>query len=219
MVVVGRYKSSLSRGSLRFGSTEMSWDCYCFGLRESGIDHFNGMETSMEMLKPYSTACQQLSYYSWYGMVFLFTKRLLKYDIDKMPELSGSATEVSKFQNGAYYASLRWEDMASGMLWFTGRVAELNKPSEYLAPSCSWRLDTHTKISQRRSLCPFSCFASVTWSTRAMIHTERLSRLGSIYPRLSSSWSSVKPQTGGGSMTMAWTRHWGSPTWMFLILR
>ena len=28
--------------------------------------------------------------------------------------------------------------MASGMLWFRGRAAELNKPSEYLAPSWSW---------------------------------------------------------------------------------
>ena len=128
----------LSRRSLRFGSTEMSWDCQCFSLQESGTDHCNGMRISMELLKPQSTFSNPLSYYSWYGMVSLFTKRLLTYDTDKLPALSGLATEVAKFQNGTYHAGLWWEDMASGMLWFRGCVAELTEPSAYLAPSWSW---------------------------------------------------------------------------------
>ena len=128
----------LSRRSLRFGSTEMSWECQCFSLHESGTDSFNGMSTSMELLKPSSTASSPLSYHSWYTMVFLFTARHLTYDTDKLPALSGLATEVAKFKNGTYYAGLWWEDMASGMLWFRGIAAELNKPSKYLAPSWSW---------------------------------------------------------------------------------
>ena len=128
----------LSRRSLRFGSTEMSWDCQCFSLHESGTDHYNGMRISMELLKPQSTVSSPLSYRSWYRMVSLFARRLLTYDTDKLPALSGLATEVAKFKNGTYYAGLWWEDMASGMLWFRGRAAELNKPSEYLAPSWSW---------------------------------------------------------------------------------
>ena len=128
----------LSRRSLRFGSTKMSWDCQCFSLHESETDHFNGLSISMELLKPYSTALSPPSYSSWYTMVFMFTDRLLTYDTDKLPSLLGLATEVAKFQNGTYYAGLWWEDMASGMLWFRGCAAELNKPSEYLAPSWSW---------------------------------------------------------------------------------
>ena len=128
----------LSRCSLRLGSTEMSWDCQCSSLHESETDHYNGMRIPLELLKPHSTASGPLSYYSWYGMVSSFTKRLLTYDTDKLPALSGLATEVAKFQTGTYYAGLWWEDMASGMLWFRGRAAELNKPSEYLAPSWSW---------------------------------------------------------------------------------
>ena len=128
----------LSRRSLRLGSTEMSWDCQCFSLHESETDHYNGMRIPLELLEPHSTASGPLSYYNWYGMVSLFTKRLLTYDTDKLPALSGLATEVAKFQTGTYYAGLWWEDMASGMLWFRGRAAELNKPSEYLAPSWSW---------------------------------------------------------------------------------
>ena len=127
----------LSRRSLRYGSTEMLWDCQCFRLHESQTDHYNGLSTSMELLKPYSTAFSPLSYSRWYTMVFLFTKRALKYDTDKLPSLLGLATEVAKFQNGTYYAGLWWEDMASGMLWFRG-IAELNMPSTYLAPSWSW---------------------------------------------------------------------------------
>ena len=128
----------LSRRSLRFGSREMSWDCQCFGLRESQTDHRNSMRASMELLRPSSTAAMPLSYDSWYHMIFSFTKRLLKYDTDKLPALSGLATEVAKFQNGTYYAGLWWEDMALGMLWFKSAAVELNKPSEYLAPSWSW---------------------------------------------------------------------------------
>ena len=71
-------------------------------------------------------------------MVSSFVRRRLTYDTDKLPALSGVATEVAKFHDGTYYAGLWWEDMASGMLWFRGRTAELNKPSEYLAPSWLW---------------------------------------------------------------------------------
>ena len=128
----------LSRRSLRFGSREISWDCQCFGLRESQTDHRNSMRTSMELLKPRSTASMPLSYDSWYHMISSFTRRLLKYDTDKLPALSGLATEVAKFQNGTYYAGLWLEDMARGMLWSKSAAVELNKPSEYLAPSWSW---------------------------------------------------------------------------------
>ena len=128
----------LSHRSLRFGSTQMSWDCQCFSLNESETDHYNGMHISTELLKPQSTISSPLSYHSWYGMVSSFAGRILTYDTDKLPALSGLATEVAKFQDGTYYAGLWWEDMASGMLWFRGRAAELNKPSEYLAPSWSW---------------------------------------------------------------------------------
>ena len=127
----------LSRRSLRFGSTEMSWDCQCFHLRESRIDAYNPSKISMEVLRPYLTASRPPSYYSWYTMVFFFNKRLLTYDTDKLPSVLGLATEVARFQNGTYYAGLWWEDMASGMLWFRG-WPELKKPSEYLAPSWSW---------------------------------------------------------------------------------
>ena len=128
----------LSRRSLRFGSREISWDCQCFGLRESRTDHDNSMRTSMDLLNPRSTASMPLSYDSWYDMIFSFTRRLLKYDTDKFLALSGLATEVAKFQNGTYHAGLWWEDMARGMLWSKSVAVELNKPSEYLAPSWSW---------------------------------------------------------------------------------
>ena len=128
----------LSRRSLRFGSTQMSWDCQCFSLNESGTDHYVGIRISMELLQPQSTISSPLSYDAWYAMVSSFVRRRLTYDTDKLPALSGLATEVAKFQNGTYYAGLWWEDMASGMLWFRGRAAELNKPSKYLAPSWSW---------------------------------------------------------------------------------
>ena len=128
-------EQGLSRRSLRFEKKEMSWDCQCFSLHESETDHYDGLRFSLELLKPHSTASSPLSYHSWYGMVCIFTKRLLTYDTDKLPALSGLATEVAKFEKCTYYAGLWREDLASGMLWFRGRAAELNNPSEYLAPS------------------------------------------------------------------------------------
>ena len=134
----------LSRRILRFGSTEMSWHCQCISMDEADSSYGMSPHTSMELLKPQSTIFSPLSYDSWYTMVFLFTRRRLTHDTDRLPALSGLATEVAKsrngtyFRNGTYYAGLWWEDMASGMLWFRDPVAELNKPSEYLAPSWSW---------------------------------------------------------------------------------
>ena len=52
----------LSRRSLRFGSTEILWDCQCFSLHESQSDHYNGLSISMELLKPISTACSPSSH-------------------------------------------------------------------------------------------------------------------------------------------------------------
>ena len=128
----------LSRRILQFGSTRISWDCQCWMLHESEPDEFKFLSISMELLRPHKTCFGLLSYANWYKMVSLFTKRLLTYDTDKLPSLLGLATEVAKFANGTYYAGLWWEDMASGMLWFRGGAAKLNKPSEYLAPSWSW---------------------------------------------------------------------------------
>ena len=68
----------------------------------------------------------------------MFTGRTLRYDTDKLPALSGLATEVAKFKQGIYYAGLWWEDMATGLLWYRGCASELEKPSAYLAPSWSW---------------------------------------------------------------------------------
>ena len=90
----------LSGRSLRFGSTEMLWKCQCFSLQESETEHYDGIYAFVESQKPQSTDSGSLSYYSWYQMVFLYTKRLLTYDTDKLPALSGLATEVAKFQNG-----------------------------------------------------------------------------------------------------------------------
>lgn len=128
----------LSRRSLRFGSTEMSWDCQACSLHEAGPIYSDAPRTPMELLKPYSTVSGPCSYSSWYEVVTLFTERLLTYDTDKLPALWGLATEVARFQRGRYYAGLWGEDMASGMLWFRGHIAELKKPSQYLAPSWSW---------------------------------------------------------------------------------
>jgi hypothetical protein len=44
------------------------------------------------------------------------SERQLTYDTDKLPALSGLATEVAKFETGTYYAGLWWEYMAPGML-------------------------------------------------------------------------------------------------------
>ena len=128
----------LSCRSLRFGSKEMSWDCQCISWVESQADHWERMCNAMESLKPLSTASGTLSYYNWYEMAFSFTARQLTYDTDKLPALSGLATEVAKFRGGTYCAGLWWEDMAWGLLWYKRTGFELTKPSEYLAPSWSW---------------------------------------------------------------------------------
>ena len=128
----------LSRRSLRFGSTKISWECQCFTWYENEVDCSNDLSFSMELLKPHSTASSPTSYASWYQMVVLFTTRLLTCDSDRLPALLGLATEVAKFDNGTYYAGLWWEDMAFGMLWFRSDAAKLKKPSDYLAPSWSW---------------------------------------------------------------------------------
>ena len=128
----------LPQRTLQFGSTEISWECQCTKSHESQTDHYSGISHSTLLLKPYPTDSGGFSYSSWYTMVFMFTGRALRYDTDKLPALSGLATEVAKFNQGTYYAGLWWEDMASGLLWYRGCASELDKPSAFLAPSWSW---------------------------------------------------------------------------------
>ena len=145
-------------------------------------------------------------------MVFLFTKRLLSRETDKLPSLLGLATEVAKFQNGTYYAGLWWEDMASGMLWFRGCAAELNKPSQYLAPSWSWASFSGWTLIYEDHLVnitlPDVVFRECYLEYKSDDPHGAIKSVGSIYPHLSSSWSSVKPQMCGGTKTRVWTGYW-----------
>ena len=128
----------LPQRTLQFGSTEISWACQCIDLHESEIDPYNGISNSIALIRLDPTDSGIFSYISCYSMVLEYTDRVLTYDTDKLPALSGLATEVAKFKNGIYNAGLRWEDVASGMLWYRGGASKLKKPSEYLAPSWSW---------------------------------------------------------------------------------
>lgn len=78
-------------------------------------------------------------YKCWYYIIRQYSTRYLSYPSDKLPALSGLATEIQFYTKDGYLAGL-WEgDLARGLLWAASGQDRLQRPTEvYRAPSWSW---------------------------------------------------------------------------------
>ncbi|KAI9773031.1 MAG: hypothetical protein M1839_002232 [Geoglossum umbratile] len=132
----------LSRRILYYTKNRLYWECQTlttsedcklmihknlrFGIINNGI-------TTVKM----GTQGLQL-FNQWYLMVDSYTARKLTKDRDKLPALSGLATELQKRTHGHYLAGLWAEHLHNGLLWQAGDVKLTLPFSGPRAPSWSW---------------------------------------------------------------------------------
>ncbi len=87
----------------------------------------------------------------WYDIVEQYTQRELRYGTDKLPALSGIATQYQEMTTDVYLAGLWKSDLSRGLLWRTPNLRhqqdlqnsseksrEASRPAIYRAPSWSW---------------------------------------------------------------------------------
>ncbi|OQO07418.1 hypothetical protein B0A48_07115 [Cryoendolithus antarcticus] len=73
---------------------------------------------------------------SWYSLLFIYCRRYLTNQHDKLPALSGFAHEMARLSPDKYIAGLWLADLANGLLWYPD--VEASRCSYYRAPSWSW---------------------------------------------------------------------------------
>lgn len=76
----------------------------------------------------------------WKLLVFQYTSRLLSYQSDRLPALSGLAKRFKRYEMGEYYAGLWEKTFAEQLLWgvFDDARFARNRAKEYVAPTWSW---------------------------------------------------------------------------------
>lgn len=87
----------------------------------------------------------------WRSILEAYSKKLLTNPTDRLPALSGLASEIHKVTNAEYLAGIWREDIFKGLAWHIPSYAWENpspvSPSqEYIAPSWSWAAAKHEFI-------------------------------------------------------------------------
>lgn len=138
----------LSRRILHFNSQELVWECKTAQTCECG--QLEGTEKNIfENLL--SNRAQTWNENSWRMLVSNYTRLELTYNADRLPALSGIASQI--FQESDYLAGLSREFLLSDFGWFIHRDASHPVSRQLGAPSWSWA----------------SVNAPVTWNTDGSI--------------------------------------------------
>jgi hypothetical protein len=148
----------LSPRTVHFSKEQMFWQCRTCALGEGDVENvefnywpsydFQNNKAFLSNRLPDWTDMQQRSgdgwiqrpeFYSiqtqWLRIVNEYCKRLLTYESDTLPALSGCATSFCSFTKDMYLAGIWLSDLSRGLLLST----EDSKPSRsYQAPSWSW---------------------------------------------------------------------------------
>ncbi|KAH8900567.1 HET-domain-containing protein, partial [Thozetella sp. PMI_491] len=76
---------------------------------------------------------------AWHLIVTNYSKRLLTFDTDRLPALSGLAKAFSESASGGTYLAGLWStSLLDDLTWCNTNRQESKYPSTYLAPSWSW---------------------------------------------------------------------------------
>jgi hypothetical protein len=149
----------LSPRVLFYGS-RMVWQCNTCQVSDGGIDDWSydvrsmgnarlgqaisrtrlpGTELSSGADSADDTNTDKTEMYRlWYAAVHEYSYRALSFPTDKLPAISGLATEFQSLTSDTYLAGLWRADFLRGLLWSTYPTMKLNKPQAWRAPSWSW---------------------------------------------------------------------------------
>lgn len=146
----------LSRRSLFFGSSILSWRCLTHQASETHpamheLDDGGSVRVDYqiqrwiyapEVIQDYPTLMHRRCHFdSWYETVWRFSRRNLTFESDKLPALSGLANLIARIHNCTFVAGLWQEDLQVGLSWYLLRNRnwyEYEVKQVRLGPSWSW---------------------------------------------------------------------------------
>ena len=145
----------LSTRTLAYSSNTLYWSCATMIASESlpigtlNATHSNisgfGHKAMCEYRTSISTSLKRQPaecidlYDAWYELVAEYSRRDLSVQTDRLPALSGLASEMNKILDDVYIAGLWRRDIQRGMLWSCQfRSHRTHRPPTSVAPSWSW---------------------------------------------------------------------------------
>ncbi|KDR84391.1 hypothetical protein GALMADRAFT_711074 [Galerina marginata CBS 339.88] len=143
----------LSRRVLYFGRKQMYWECYTHVRYECLSRPFTDWQLIRGEVEKVSFQLRDTKndwpdY--WLEVVETYSKLNLTFRKDKLPALSGVASEMQKIFRGKYMAGLWLNNIAQEMCWYTPykdlerpKTASADLPLPYVAPTWSWASAEH----------------------------------------------------------------------------
>jgi hypothetical protein len=144
----------LSARVLHFGRHELLWECrdsvtcecgFLAGLNTNSIDkirHHRSLAAGALSRRQHTA--------KWHDLVSAYSTLKLTQGADKLPALSGLASQLNRAVGDGYVAGLWRSSLIDDMLWETQVLDPLPRPKEWRAPSWSWAsVDgtvTYTKV-------------------------------------------------------------------------
>jgi heterokaryon incompatibility protein (HET) len=137
----------LSRGVLHYGKEQMFWECQSAQrgesvfqdlLRDSILNPSSVAFHEYNLKRPSKPSKMVMNLLHWYGIIEDYTTRKLTKGMDKLPALSGLASEAQKQLGASYLAGLWSDKLHVGLSWIVLHDSSGCRPSIYRAPSWSW---------------------------------------------------------------------------------
>jgi hypothetical protein len=119
----------LSPRMLHFAAHELSWECKELVVCECAM--------LQEAFSAESHHAKQNSMTAWHDLVSQYSSKLLTYEKDKLPAISGLATAMQRVNGDKYLAGLWRTTFREDMLWSCFEPSP-TRPCQYRAPSWSW---------------------------------------------------------------------------------
>ncbi|KAF7504563.1 hypothetical protein GJ744_002119 [Endocarpon pusillum] len=134
---------------IHYTQHELVWECKtssqceCQGMNSATLRYIlpkhrvgEVKRNQAEVLKERRNVCER--YRQWYEIIQAYSACLLAFDSDRLPALSGIASQIQLPEMGQYMAGI-WENaMPRALLWDCSLGKLPRRPSKYRAPSWSW---------------------------------------------------------------------------------
>ncbi|KAI9856310.1 MAG: hypothetical protein M1813_009146 [Trichoglossum hirsutum] len=130
----------LSRRVLHYTKDQMYWECQKHCAAEDGTvyDYFFRLKQSFDLRDHSGLDINPSSvFWRWCQVAVEYSNRKLTKQSDKLPAMSGLASEVARRTGDQYLAGLWRSHLHVGLLW-ESTPGKMVRPSAFRAPSWSW---------------------------------------------------------------------------------
>ena len=144
----------LSQRVLYFSSRRMYFECF-HNVRSDDCHYaalfHNKFGSKKSSIKHLQTKLDCFDY--WLSIIRTYSNLRLSKPKDRLPALSGLASEIQKATNAQYLAGIWREDLSTGLAWCLSNPKEAEQAQalssdDYIAPSWSWAAAKHEIVFQ-----------------------------------------------------------------------